>query len=140
MGNCGSVPGKKVDFSKYPFEEILFRIEGATLKFMPQDAKYIELLDNPMQGSSNPQSESQNMHLNEDLEKTKQDITEKREKVKKLKSNIRELEEKHAQLMKILNVDFNEKDYIDKLVSKYEENNKETHDQDHEVALDEDEF
>jgi len=134
MGNCGTITGKKIDLSKVPFDNLEIKLEGGTLQFVPREGIFVET-ENLNLGQNQPQ----NQHLNEDLDKARKDVAEKREKLKVLKNSIKDLEEKHANLMKILNVDFNEKEYIDKLMSKYEEN-KETLDVEHEVPLQSDEF
>ena len=117
MGSCHSIPGRYVDFSKVSFDSLEFKLEGGTLKFDSREGKFIEM-DNVNFGQKQPQ----NQQLNEDLERARKDVNDKKERIKALKTSIKELEVKHAQLMKILNVDFNEKEYIDKLMIKYEEN------------------
>jgi len=119
MGSCNSIPGRYVDFSKVTFDSLDFKLEGGTLKFESGEGKFIET-DNVNFGQS--QKQPQNQHLNEDLERARKDVNDKKERIKSLKTSIKELEVKHAQLMKILNIDFNEKEYIDKLIIKYEEN------------------
>ncbi len=119
MGACNATKGRKVEFSKLDFEPFQLVLSDATLTFESKGSKFVDI-KNPFK---NPVPENPN--LNNELDIARIDVEKKKERIEKLKKSISDLEKNHSQLMKILNVDFNEKDYIERLITKHNEN-KET--------------
>ena len=105
---CGKVQSSNIDLKSIPFCPIIFPVNrGNKLKFEINDASFkLVNLENKI-----PTPEDENL--------TKE-IESKRKRIEILKKKIIEIEEKHEQMMKILNIDINEREYILEAKLRYE--------------------
>ncbi len=97
---CGGKPKiQEIDLKRTPFQKIDFRVNAGNLTFDVNE------------GTFRYQNIDTNVFTHEDENLTKE-IEAKKRRIDMLRKKIREVEEKQEQMMKILNIDVNEREYI----------------------------
>jgi hypothetical protein len=97
---CGGKPKvQEIDLIRTAFQKIDFRVNAGNLTFDVNE------------GNFKYQNIDSGVLTLEDENLTKE-IESKKRRIEMLRKKIREVDEKHEQMMKILNIDVNEREYI----------------------------
>lgn len=112
--SSNKIPPLKQDLSKTNFDEILLHIRGSTLKFDNINGVFVQIASS----NPNPKLINETERVSEEEEKLKEEIQMKTEKIKYIKNKLADIDKKQEMMMKILNVDLNEKEYVNELKAK----------------------
>ena len=117
MFSCGSnkSPSLKVSLSATNFPELIFSIKNSKLKFDNIEGLFKQISNEDPNYRRNNSEESK---VHEEEESIKKDVALKKEKIKYIKEKLSEIDKKHETMVKILNVDINEREYIHDLKTK----------------------
>jgi hypothetical protein len=97
---CGGKPKvQEIDLKRTPFQKLDFRVNTGTLTFDINE------------GNFKYQNIDTGVLTQEDENLTKE-LESKKRRIEMLRKKIREVEDKQEQMMKILNIDVNEREYI----------------------------
>jgi hypothetical protein len=117
MFSCGSAksPTLKQPLSSVNFPELVFSIKNSKLKFDNIEGVFKQIAnDDPNYRRNN----NEELKINEEEIAVKKEIAIKKEKIKYIKEKLAEMDKKQEMMVKILNVDLNERDYINEMKSK----------------------
>lgn len=106
---------KSINLSQHKFDELIFQIKNSKLKFDSVEGifKQIENADPGFRRGNGTDD-----RLIEDEAAVRKEIAYKMDKLAKLRVKMAEIDKKHEMMSKILNVDINERDYINEIKSK----------------------
>lgn len=113
---------KKVDLQNVRFEDIYLYIKSSTLKFDTRDGNFKQTSNNQSTFRRNPNDDF--VKLVDEERFLQSEIKRKNDRMKVLVNKIGELDEKIEQMRKILEIDVNEKNYINSIKERYMEENK----------------
>jgi len=113
--NSGKNYLKESPLSKTIFDEIKFTVKNSQLSFDALEGVFKQI-------SNNDPTYRRSAYENEKLieqETLKKEIDIKQQKIKYLKEKMLEVDQKIEKMNKILNVDINERDYVNEMKQKY---------------------
>jgi C4-type Zn-finger protein len=114
---CGSnkAPTLKQPLSTVNFPELVFSIKNSKLKFDNIEGVFKQIANEDPNYRRNNSEESK---VRDEEEALKKEIAHKKEKIKYIKDKLLEMDKKQEMMVKILNVDINEREYIHDLKNK----------------------
>jgi hypothetical protein len=117
MFKCGSekIQTLKQPLSTQNFPELIFSVKNSKLKFDNNDGVFKQISNEDPHYRKNFGDYDK---LLDEEENIKKEIQLKKDKIKYINDKIAEIEKKQEVMMKVLNVDVNERDYIFDLKAK----------------------
>jgi hypothetical protein len=111
----GSKNIKQINLSQHKFDELSFNIKNSKLKFDNIEGVFKQIQNDDPGFRRGPGTDDRLLDEEAALRK---EIQIKMDKLAKLKVKLAEMDKKHEMMSKILNVDINERDYINEIKSK----------------------